>query len=114
MPQSSDPRTDHLAHAVGQGHLIQGTRCRPPPRRVLVDGPGLRQVAQHLAHEERVTVGLAMHGMGEAHRGVVEGVPSGGLQQRHHAGVIEPGQVDAGDAALSMQCGQGVEQRVGL
>ena len=66
-------------------------------------------MTQHLAHEERVAVGLAIHGMGEAHRGVIEGVTGGGLHERDHAGVVEPGQLDARDAVLSMQRSQRFE-----
>ena len=71
------------------------------------------EVAQHLAHEERVAVGLPVHGMGEPHAGVVETVTGGGLHEGHHPAVVEPGQLDAGDAALSAQGGQGVEERSG-
>ena len=71
------------------------------------------EVAQHLAHEEGVAVGLAIHGVGEAHPGVIEGVTGGGLHERHHAGVVESGQLDAGHAALSPQGGQGVERAGG-
>ena len=88
------------------------SRCDPPAGGVLVDRPGLGQVAEHLAHEERVAVGLAIHRMGETHRGVVEGVPGGGFHERHDAGVVESGQLDARDAVLSMQRRQRLEQRM--
>ena len=114
LPQSPDPRPDHHAHAVGQGHLLQRALGHPSTGGVLVDRPGLRQVAQHLGHEERVAVGLPVHGMGEAHPGGVEALTGGGLQERHHAAVVESGQFDAGDAALAMQRGQGVGEGVGL
>jgi len=91
LPQPPDAGTDHHAHAVGQGQLLQGGLRRPPTRRVLVDGPGFRQVTQHLGHEERVAVGLPIHRMGEGDPGVIEGVSGRGLQQRHDARVIEPG-----------------------
>ena len=65
---------------------------------LLVDRARLRQMAQHLADEERVAVGLAIHGGGEAHRRVVEGVTGSRLHERHHTGVIEPGQFDTRDS----------------
>ena len=46
--------------------------------------PVFDQVAQDLAHEERVAVGLARDGMGELDRGIVESVPGSGLHQGHH------------------------------
>ena len=52
------------------------------PVAILVDRPGLGEVTEHLAHEERVAVGLALHRMGETHGGVVEGVPGGGFHER--------------------------------
>ena len=61
----------------------------PSPGGVLVDRPGLGQMAQHLAHEERVAVGLAIHRVGKAHPGVIEGVTGGGLHERHHPAVVE-------------------------
>ena len=100
-PKSPDPRPDHLADAVGQGHLVQGVLGHPSPRGVLVDRAGLDEMAQHLAHEEWVAVGLPIHGMGEAHPGVVEGLTGGRLHEGHHSGVVESGQLDAGHPALA-------------
>ena len=43
LSQAPDPRADHLAHAVGQGHLLQGVLCHPPTRGVLGDRPRSRR-----------------------------------------------------------------------
>ena len=59
----------------GRAVGVEGVLGYPAPCGVLVDGPRLDQVAQHLAHEERVAVGLAVDGMGEPHPGIVESVP---------------------------------------
>ena len=59
--QPPDPRADHLADAVGQRHLLERSSATHRPVVVLGDRPGLGEVPQHLAHEERVAVGLAVH-----------------------------------------------------
>ena len=113
VSQPPDACADHHTDAGGQGHLFDGVPCDPPAGGVLVDRPGLGEVTEHLGHEERVAVGLAVHRMGETHGGVIEGVPGGGFHERDDAGVVESGQLDAGDAVLSMQRRERLEQRVG-
>jgi len=70
-------------------------------------------MAQHFAHEVRVAVGLAVHGVRQAHSGVIEGLTGRGLYVGHHVVVVQPGQLDAADATLPAQRGQGVGERVG-
>ena len=111
--QPPDACADHRTDAGGQGDLLDGVGCHPSAGGILVDRPGLGEVSEHLAHEERVAVGLALHRMGETHGGVFEGVPSGGFHERHDAGVVESGQLDVHDTVLSMQGRECVEQRVG-
>jgi hypothetical protein len=112
--EPSDARADDHPDAVGQRHLLQG-RVRGPTagRRILSDRAGLGQVAQHLVDEEGVAVGLAIHRMGKADPRVIEVMPGGRFQERDHAGVVEADQLDVGNIVLSVQRGQGVEQRVG-
>ena len=57
----------------GRAISIEAVLRPPTGPGVLVDGAGLGQVAQHLAHEERVAVGLAVDGVGQAHGRVAEG-----------------------------------------
>ena len=82
---------------VGQGRGVECVLGHPPSVGVLTDRAGLDQVAQHLAHEERVAVGLSVDGVGQAHGGIVESVPGCRLQECHHSAVVEAHQVDAGD-----------------
>ena len=70
---------------------------------VRLDGPGLDQVAQDLAHEERVAVGLAGDGMGEPDRSIVESVSGSGFHEGHHSGVVQPDQVDPRDPFVAPQ-----------
>ena len=93
--EAPDPGPDHLPHAVRQGHPVGAVLRHPPSRGVQVDGPGLGEVAQDLAHEEGVAVGLPVQRMGEVDGGLVEGVPGGRLHQGHDPGVVEAGQLDA-------------------
>ena len=58
-------------------------------------------MTQHLAHEVRVAVGLAIDGVSEAHSGVVEGLAGCGLQICHHIVVVQPAQLDAAHATLA-------------
>ena len=95
LSEAPDPRTDHLADTVGQRGAVEGVVRDPTPVRVLGDRTGLGQMPQHFADEERIAVGLAIHRVGQPHRRVVERVTGGRLHERDHAGVIEPGQLDA-------------------
>ena len=104
LSESPDPHADHLAHAVGQRDPFE--RCPAATHRPFASwtmAPVSVRVAQDLADEERVAVGLAIHGVGETDRGVVERVTGGRLHQGDDTGVIEPGQLDARDAVLAMQ-----------
>ena len=114
LPQSPDPRPDHLAHTVGQGRTAR-VRSRPPTVRWRL-GRSLpsRQMTQHLAHEERVAIGLPVHGVGQADAGVVEALTGCGLQERHHPVVVEPGQLDAGHPAQAMEGRQACRSGGGL
>ena len=113
LPEPADPGADHLADAVGQRRVTEVGDRRPMSGVVLVDLPGLVQVAEHLAHEERIAVRLPAQGSSQAGAGVVEGVTCGRLHQRDHARLIEPGQIDAGDARLPAEGGKRFEQRMG-
>ena len=110
--QAADSCADHHTDAVGQGHLFEGVACDPSAASVLVDGSRLGEVTEHLGHEERVAVGLAVHGMGETYGRVLEGVAGGGFHERPDAGVVEPGQLDAGHAVVSMQRRQCLDERM--
>jgi hypothetical protein len=71
-------------------------------------------VSQHLAHEERVAVGLAIYGVGEAHAGVVEAVGGSRLHERHHASVIETRKLDPRHTGVSSEHPQGLSQGIGF
>ena len=51
--------------------------------------PDSDEVAQYLAHEEGVAVGLPVELVGQRHAGVVESVAGRGLHERDDAGVVE-------------------------
>ncbi len=53
-----------------------------------------------------------MQRVGELERGVVEGVAGGGLHEGRDAGVVEPDQLHAADAAVPMELGERLDERV--
>jgi hypothetical protein len=80
-------------------------RCRRPSSARCRPGRSSRlgQVAQHLGHEERVAVGLAVDLVGQSHPGVVEPVPGGRLHEGDDPGVFESLQMQRRDAGLPQQ-----------
>ena len=114
LAQSHHPGPDHLAHAVGQGHRVQGVLRRPPSRRRPDRWRRSRQMAQHLAHEEGVAVGLSIDGVGETHAGIVKrrarpAPPSAPPPRCRRA---RPAR--CGRRPLSAQGRQGVQQGIGV
>ena len=112
LTEASDPGTNHLAHTVGQRHLLEGRFCDPSPAGVLVDRAGLGEMDEHFAHKERVAVGLAIQRVGKPHRGVVEAVTGSGLHECHDSRVVQPGEFDTRHAVLSAERSQGFEERM--
>ena len=78
-----------------------------PPRSN--DDPGLDQVAQHLLDEERVAVGVLVHGADERRRRRVAGVRG---DQRADVALVEPVERDPLDEAVAAQVGEQLGQRV--
>ena len=79
------------------------------PAVVLVDLPGLVQVAKHLANEERIAVRLPEEGPGQAGAGIVERVTCGCFHERDHTLFISPDR-SCGRRRLSAECGKRFEQ----
>jgi hypothetical protein len=52
----------------------------------LVDASDLGKLAEHLAHKEWVADGLAIHGVGETHPGLVEGLTGDRLHPSSNVG----------------------------
>ena len=110
--EPDDPRLDDLADSIGERHLRQVLDRHPPPGVIPVDGTRLGQVAQYLGDEERVAVGLAVDGVGQTDLVGLERLAGGGLHEVDHTTVVQPGQLDAGHAALAAEGAQGLDQRV--
>ena len=64
-PEPHDPTTDHLTDALGESGSVDRAAGHPTAGRVLVDGPGVAQMTEHLGHEERVAVGLTVDRLGQ-------------------------------------------------
>lgn len=65
---------------------------------------------EHLADEERVSVGLEMEAAGEVAAFGPERVPCTGLNERQHPGAVQAGELHAAHTFLSSQRGEHVEE----
>ncbi len=110
--QAGHPAADHLPYPLGDGHVLQ-VHGRLPHAVALDDGAGLRQVAQDLAHEEGVALGLGVHGRGEGPLGVVQFLARRGGDERLDLLGGEPGQREALDPGRPAQVGEQLAQRMG-
>ena len=84
---------------------------RPVARRVLVDRAGLDQVPEHLVHEERVAVGLAVDRVGEPDLVLTEWISGEGFHERDHVGIVEAGELQAGDAGMPLEIAERFAER---
>ena len=74
----------------------------------MVDHTVLGQVSQHLDDEERIAIGFAADGIGQAQGGGVERVTGKPLHEQCDAGVVEARQFDSG--RLDVESSQRSEQ----
>ena len=84
----------------------------PASALALHDRPRLRQVAQHLAGEERIAGRLARDLPGQRAPVLVELVSRRRLHQRQHVLGVKPGELHALHALLAMKVGQQRRQRM--
>ncbi len=110
--QARQASADHLADAFGDADLGEGEVAGPVVV-ALHEEAGLHQVAQHLAHEERVALGLGVHRSGQLHRGGLERMAGGRLHERGDAAAVEADQVQPADPGLPAEIAEGLGQRVG-
>ncbi len=89
--------TDDLTDPFGDAHVAERDVGAPAPVD-LHDRAGLHEVQEHLAHEERVALGLVDEGLGEVVRGIAELVTGGRGHQRADAVDVETMEVEALDA----------------
>ena len=87
------------------------TRRQRPPS-CLHDRPGLRQVTQQLAGEERVAGRLARDLRGERTPVLIELVPGRSFHQREHILGVKAGELDSLHALLAVKVGQQRRQRM--
>ena len=103
---------DHLTHARGQAEGIEIGRQKPPTVVVLDEGTGVGKVPDDFNQEEWIAVGLAAKRMGESHALVRHLVSGRRLQQVDDLDVFEAQEIEAIDAGLPAQVGQGSGQRM--
>ena len=95
---------DHLAHALGQG--------RPPGRGPrLVETPFGGEQPDELADEERVALGLSVHGSRES---VAGGLARDQLDDAGHLGQLKPSDPHEASDGLAPQLGHGCPQRIAV
>ena len=88
LRQASDTPAHHLPDPLGNPQGVdRGTG--EPAAFLSLDGAGLGQVAQHLAHEERIAFGLLVDGSGQQQVLVGQGMAGRLLHERSHAGGIK-------------------------
>ena len=111
LGELSESTPDHLPYPLGQAGLVEG-RARPPSATFLHQPARLDEVAQHLADEERVALGLAPQGCGEVAPLGVEVVATGPDEQRGDALAVEPGERDPARPPLAAKIGQHPGERM--
>ena len=112
----SRPTLAPITSRMLSGRVISSGRCSATHRPVEseIDGPGFREVAQDLAHKKRVAVCLLIEGVGKTERGLVEGVPGGGLHEFDDAGVVKSGQLDTDTPWCRWSAASNAEERIRL
>ena len=111
VAESLDASADDVADAARQAELVELAGEDPSAVVVEHDPARLAEVAEQLAGEERVPVGLAAKRVGEADAVVVEVVARRRGQQVHDVGVVETVQGEAGDVGFAVQIGEQLGER---
>jgi hypothetical protein len=108
-----DAPVDDLAHPLGDPELLDPPRVTHPATGALVEGAALHEVAQHLLHEVRVPLGLAVDRLHQRQLVRARELLLGDLlEHRPHLLDAEPAQQDALVGVLAAQRGEHLGQRV--
>ena len=99
-PRRVSRRPDHLADALGDAD-VGGVEVGGPGPVPLDDGARLGQVAEDLAHEERVARRLLPHGPGQCPARFVELVGGGEGQELDDARLVQAGNGQPGDVLVA-------------
>ena len=110
--QARDPPADHLADADRQARRPQVRARDPAAVLVLVDGPRLGQVPEHLTDEERVAVGLGQQRVAQRDALLGHLVAGRRLEQGEELVVAEAAQREPLDARLPVQRRERLGERV--
>ena len=108
--ETGDAASDDLPDVRRQPAALQQRGGGPSTVGLLDDGPGLGQVPQELADEERVAVRLGEQGVTEGEPVLAEPVARRGFHQAGQGRVVEPAQRHSLDAGLAMRCGEELSQ----
>ena len=111
LRQARHTLADDLPDRLGEP-LVGQVTTDPPVAVLLVHGPRVQQVAQQLAEEVRVAVGLTTYVVGQGHARPVELVAGRPLHVGHDVPVVETRQGEALHAGQAVQLGEDVGQGV--
>ena len=112
VAEACDSSADDIAHAARQSDLFEFPGDDPAAVLAEHDPTALAEVAEQLAGEERVPVGLSPHRVRESDAVVVEVVTSRGREQLDDIGVFEALQADSRDVGFAVQIGEQKIERI--
>ena len=105
LGKARHPATDDVPDALGDAELLDWTPCHPAPLQ-LAQPAGLRQMADDLAHEERIALRLGVDGPSQNHGVIsVELVTGRLLHEGDDARGVESGEREALHAARTPEVG---------
>jgi hypothetical protein len=113
LGEARQPSADHVTDALGNPD-VANIETGGPAAAVALDCAGLRQVPQHLPHEEGVALGLLVDGPGQAEVIVVQGVSSRFFHEGGDAGGVEAQEGEPFHVALPAKIGQQFGQRMAV
>ena len=106
IPQTFDSSTHHITDTSRQPQLIEVAGDRPTAVVPKHNAAGFTQVAQELASEERVSIGLAPKRVRESNAVVIEHMTSGRRHQLDHLVIFKPLQHHPGDTRSAVEISQ--------
>ena len=112
VAEPGDAPADHLAHAHRKPLRAEVGR-RDPSAFGLCDGADFGEVAQDLADEEGIALGLMHQDVAEREAVFAHFMTCEALHELEHLSAAQPGEMDAADAVFPVQRGERAREGVG-
>ncbi len=106
IPQTFHSSTHHITDTSRQTQLIEVAGDRPMAVVPKHNAAGFTEVAQQLASEERVSIGLAPKRVGESNAVVIELMTGGRRHELDHLVIFKPLQHHPGDTRTAVEISQ--------